>query len=160
MTFTFPEDSATSTGAPFWSAPKRFPRPLQYSSSDPSHLRLVLAASVLKAENFRIPVPEWASAPGKFADAVDKVLVPDFEPKKGVKIVTDEKATSLSATSVDDGAVISDLIAKLEECSKRLPAGFRMNPIQFEKVREVNNPPLFQLLIFHIFFLFCPPFLQ
>ncbi|KAJ6822887.1 ubiquitin-activating enzyme E1 2-like [Iris pallida] len=26
LTFTFPEDSATSTGAPFWSAPKRFPQ--------------------------------------------------------------------------------------------------------------------------------------
>ena len=26
LIFTFPEDAATSTGAPFWSAPKRFPR--------------------------------------------------------------------------------------------------------------------------------------
>ncbi|CAA6656900.1 unnamed protein product [Spirodela intermedia] len=93
--------------------------------------------SILKAENFRISVPKWANSPGEFADAVDRVLVPDFEPRKGVKIVTDEKATSLSATSIDDGAVISDLIAKLEECS-RLPPRFRMNPIQFEKDDDTN----------------------
>ena len=31
LTFTFPEDSTTSTGLPFWSAPKRFPKPLQFT---------------------------------------------------------------------------------------------------------------------------------
>ncbi|RWW14312.1 hypothetical protein GW17_00021912 [Ensete ventricosum] len=133
LTFTFPEDAATSTGAPFWSAPKRFPRPLQFSSSDPGHLQFVMAASILRAETFGIPVPEWAKNPKKLADAVDKVLVPDFQPKAGVKIVTDENTTSLSAASIDDAAVINELIPKLEECAKRLPPGFRMNPIQFEK---------------------------
>jgi molybdopterin/thiamine biosynthesis adenylyltransferase len=38
LTFTFPEDTMTSSGAPFWSAPKRFPRPLEFSSSDSSIL--------------------------------------------------------------------------------------------------------------------------
>ncbi|MQM09407.1 hypothetical protein Taro_042276, partial [Colocasia esculenta] len=134
LTFTFPEDSATSTGAPFWSAPKRFPRPLQFSTSDISHLHFIMAASILRAETFGIPVPDWVKKPSKQAEAVDKVLVPDFQPKKGVKIVTDEKATSLSAASIDDSAVINDLIAKLDECSKTLPRGFRMNAIQFEKL--------------------------
>lgn len=68
------------------------------------------------------------------ADVVDKVIVPDFQPKHGVKIVTDEKATNLSAASVDDVAVINSLIKKLESCVTNLPTGFRMNPIQFEKV--------------------------
>ncbi|XP_010922602.1 ubiquitin-activating enzyme E1 1 isoform X1 [Elaeis guineensis] len=138
LTFTFPEDSATSTGAPFWSAPKRFPRPLQFSSSDPSHLHFVMAAAILRAETFGIPIPDWAKNPKKLADAVDAVIVPDFLPKTGVKIVTDEKATSLSAASIDDAAVINDLIAKLEECAKKLPPGFRMNPIQFEKDDDTN----------------------
>ncbi|CAD5195728.1 unnamed protein product [Musa acuminata subsp. malaccensis] len=34
---------------------------------------------------------------------------------------------------LDDAAVINDLIAKLEECAKKLPPGFHMYPIQFEK---------------------------
>ncbi|KAK1323715.1 Ubiquitin-activating enzyme E1 1 [Acorus calamus] len=138
LTFTFPEDSVTSTGAPFWSAPKRFPRPLQFSTGDQSHLNFILAASILRAETFGISVPDWAKNPKKLADAIDKILVPDFQPKQGVKIETDEKATSMAAASVDDTAIIGDLIAKVQVCSTRLPSGFRMNPIQFEKDDDTN----------------------
>eukprot|EP00268_Persea_americana_P018202 TRINITY_DN1900_c0_g1_i7.p1 TRINITY_DN1900_c0_g1~~TRINITY_DN1900_c0_g1_i7.p1 ORF type:complete len:1072 (-),score=180.51 TRINITY_DN1900_c0_g1_i7:554-3769(-) len=138
LTFTFPEDSVTSTGAPFWSAPKRFPQPLQLSSTDPSHLRFIMAASILRAETFGIPIPDWAKNTSKLADAVDKVMVPEFQPKTGVKIETDEKATSLSSASIDDAAVISDLIMQLEKCAKKLAVGFRMNPIQFEKDDDTN----------------------
>lgn len=139
LTFTFPEDAITSTGVPFWSAPKRFPRPLEFSSSDLGHLHFVMAASMLRAETFGIPIPGWSKYPKKLADAVDKVIVPEFQPKTGVKIVTDEKATSLSSVSVDDAAVINDLLAKLEECAKKLPPGFRMKPVQFEKVSSYFN---------------------
>lgn len=124
----------TSSGAPFWSAPKRFPRPLEFSSSDLSHLHFIMAGAILRAETFGIPTPGWAKDPKKLAEAIDKVLVPEFQPKQGVKIVTDEKATNMSAASIDDAAVINDLIAKLEDCAKVLPPGFKMNPIQFEKV--------------------------
>ncbi|KAF2924670.1 hypothetical protein DAI22_07g283600 [Oryza sativa Japonica Group] len=139
LTFTFPEDAATSTGAPFWSAPKRFPRPLQFSVSDPSHIHFIMSASILRAESFGIAIPDWAKNTSKLADAVSEVAVPQFEPKKGVSIVTDEKATSLSSASVDDVSVIDDLLAKLEECAKRLPPGFQMKPIQFEKVSILST---------------------
>ncbi|EHA8591138.1 ubiquitin-activating enzyme E1 1 [Cocos nucifera] len=138
LTFTFPEDSVTSTGAPFWSAPKRFPRPLQFSSGDTSHLHFIMSAAVLRAETFGIPIPDWAKMPKRLTVAVDMVVVPDFQPKEGVKIVTDEKATSLSSASIDDDAVINDLIAMLEECANKLAPGFRMNPIQFEKDDDTN----------------------
>ncbi|KAI3461672.1 hypothetical protein Pfo_018335 [Paulownia fortunei] len=138
LTFTFPEDAATSTGAPFWSAPKRFPCPLQFSTTDPSHLHFIMAASILRAETFGIPVPDWVKHPKKLAEAVDKVIVPDFQPKNDVKIVTDEKATSLATASVDDAAVINELIMKLEHCRKTLPPNFRMKPIQFEKDDDTN----------------------
>ncbi|KAL7247251.1 hypothetical protein ACSBR2_002217 [Camellia fascicularis] len=138
LIFTFPEDAATSTGAPFWSAPKRFPQPLQFSVADLSHLQFILAGSILRAETFGIPIPDWAKNPRKLAEAVDKVMVPEFQPKKDVKIVTDEKATSLSTASIDDAAVINELIMKLEQCRKNLPPGFRMKPIQFEKDDDTN----------------------
>lgn len=138
LIFTFPEDAATSTGAPFWSAPKRFPHPLQFSSADPSHLHFVMAASILRAETFGIPIPDWTKNPKMLAEAVDKVMVPDFLPKKDAKILTDEKATTLSTASVDDAAVINDLIIKLEQCRKNLPSGFRLKPIQFEKDDDTN----------------------
>ncbi|CAJ2640355.1 unnamed protein product [Trifolium pratense] len=138
LTFTFPEDAATSTGAPFWSAPKRFPRPLQFSTSDLSHLNFVMSAAILRSESFGIPIPDWVKNPRKVADAVDRVIVPDFQPKEGVKVVTDEKATSLSTASVDDADVINDLITKLERCRTNLTPTFRMKPIQFEKDDDTN----------------------
>ncbi|KAG2285916.1 hypothetical protein Bca52824_045520 [Brassica carinata] len=138
LIYTFPEDAATSTGAPFWSAPKRFPRPLQYSSSDPSLLNFITATAILRAETFGIPVPEWTKNPKEAAEAVDSVIVPDFEPRKDAKIVTDEKATSLTTASVDDATVINDLIAKLERCRHNLSPDFRMKPVQFEKDDDTN----------------------
>ncbi|XP_020202540.1 ubiquitin-activating enzyme E1 1 isoform X1 [Cajanus cajan] len=138
LIYTFPEDAATSTGAPFWSAPKRFPHPLQFSASDLGHLNFLLAASILRAETFGIPIPDWGKNPKKVAEAVDRAIVPDFQPKKNVKIVTDEKATSLSTASIDDAAVINDLILKLERCRANLPPEFRMKPIQFEKDDDTN----------------------
>ncbi|KAL5720963.1 E1 ubiquitin-activating enzyme [Ranunculus cassubicifolius] len=138
LTFTFPEDSANSTGVLFWSAPKRFPRAVQFTPNDSSHLQFLMAASVLRAETFGIPIPDWAKNPNKLAEAVDRVIVPDFQPRKGVKIETDEKATSLSTASIDDAAVIDDLVARLEECVKKLPTGFRMKPILFEKDDDTN----------------------
>ncbi|CAJ2652614.1 unnamed protein product [Trifolium pratense] len=138
LAYTFPEDAATSTGAPFWSAPKRFPRPLQFSSSDPSHLQFLMAASILRAETFGIPTPDWVKNPNKLAEVVDRMIVPDFQPKKDAKIVTDEKATSLSTASMDDAVVIDDLIVKLERSRANLQPGFRMKPIQFEKDDDTN----------------------
>lgn len=137
LTYTFPEDATTSNGAPFWSAPKRFPRPLQFSVDDPSHLYFIMSGSVLRAETFGIPIPDWVKSPRKLADAANQVIVPDFQPKRGVKIVTDEKASSFSTSSIDDAAVIDELIMKLEERRKLLSPGFRMNSIQFEKVSHL-----------------------
>ncbi|VAH41777.1 unnamed protein product [Triticum turgidum subsp. durum] len=113
LTFTFPEDAATSMGAPFWSAPKRFPRALQFSAADQSHLNFIMSASILRAESFGVAIPEWAKD-------------------------TNEKASNLSSTSVDDVAVIEDLLAKLQEYAKGLPPGFQMKPIQFEKDDDSN----------------------
>ncbi|KAG2639246.1 hypothetical protein PVAP13_2NG613700 [Panicum virgatum] len=102
LTFTFPEDASTSTGTPFWSAPKRFPRPLQFSATDSSHIQLIMSASILRAESFGIAIPDWAK------------------------------------NTIDDVAVIDDLLSKLEECAKNLPPGFQMKPIQFEKDDDTN----------------------
>lgn len=134
LTFTFPEDSATSTGAPFWSAPKRFPKALTFVSSDPSYLSFVAAASYLRATTYGIEIPAWAKDAKEFRQAVDKIKLPEFLPKKGVKIETDEKATSMHSLSLDDDFQIEQLIQSLEGGEKTLPHGFHMHPISFEKV--------------------------
>ncbi|GKA09620.1 ubiquitin-activating enzyme E1 1-like protein isoform X2 [Tanacetum coccineum] len=138
LIFTFLEDAATSTGAPFWSAPKCFPRPLEFSVSDLTHLNFVLAGSILRAETFGIPIPDWAKNPKKLSEAIDQVIVPDFQPKQGAKIKTDENVTNLSSASIDDSAVIDELIKKLESRRKILSSGYVMKPIQFEKDDDTN----------------------
>lgn len=139
LIFTFPEDAATSTGAPFWSAPKRFPHPLQFSAADAGHLHFAMAAAILRAETFGIPIPDWVKNPKKLVEAVDRVIVPEFQPKEGVKIETDEKATNVSsAASLDDSLIINDLISKLEHSRASLAPGFKMKPIQFEKDDDTN----------------------
>jgi ubiquitin-activating enzyme E1 len=65
--------------------------------------------SILQAESFNVPVPDWATNPKKLAEAVGKVSLPEFAPK-GVKIVTDEKTTNLASASIDDEEVINDLM--------------------------------------------------
>lgn len=134
LTFTFPENATTSTGSPFWSAPKRFPKALQFTSSDPSYLSFVAAGSILRAKTFGISIPGWALDVKKLGEAVDRIKLPDFLPKQGVKIVTDEKATNMNTMSLDDDSHIEQLIKTLEEGVKNLPPGFHMNPIPFEKV--------------------------
>lgn len=138
LIYTFPEDATTSTGAPFWSAPKRFPHPLQFSAADPGHLHFVIAAAILRAETFGIPIPDWVRNTKKVAEAVEKVEVSEFQPKKDAKIVTDDEATNLTSQSIDDAQVINELIIKLEHCREKLPPGFRMKPIQFEKDDDTN----------------------
>nr|GEW38946.1 hypothetical protein [Tanacetum cinerariifolium] len=65
--------AATSTGASFWSAPKCFPRPLQFSVFDLTHLNFVLAGSILRTETFGIPIPDWAKNPKKLSEAIDQL---------------------------------------------------------------------------------------
>ena len=136
LTFTFPEDAVTSTGSPFWSAPKRFPRVVNYASSDAAHLALMRAMANLKAEVHGLERPSWASDDAALSAAVDKVPVKEFKAKSGVKIETDPKATEAASTGQDDEAIIEDLLGKLEACA-RLRQGGRL-PIEFEKDDDTN----------------------
>ena len=61
LVYTFPEDATTSSGARFWSAPKRFPHALTFDPRDPTHASLVQSAAILKAESCAIHAPKWAA---------------------------------------------------------------------------------------------------
>jgi len=138
LTFTFPENAITNTGSPFWSAPKRFPKPLEFTSTDPGQLSFVAAGAILCAETYGIPIPDWAWDAKKLSEAVDSIKLAKFVPKEGVRIETDEKATNMNSISIDDESQIEQLIGTLEEGVKDLPTAFHMNPIQFEKDDDTN----------------------
>jgi ubiquitin-activating enzyme E1 len=138
LTFTFPENAITNTGSPFWSAPKRFPKPLEFTSTDPGQLSFVAAGAILCAETYGISIPNWAWDAKKLSEAVDSIKLAKFVPKEGVRIETDEKATNMNSISIDDESEIEQLIGTLEEGVKDLPTAFHMNPIQFEKDDDTN----------------------
>ncbi|KAJ7299330.1 hypothetical protein O6H91_Y249200 [Diphasiastrum complanatum] len=139
LIFTFPEDATTSSGVPFWSAPKRFPRPLEFNSADPAHLSFVAAASILRAQLYGIKIPNWANDLKCLAPMVDKVKLSEFLPQEGVSISTDGKDAGTSTSTFDDSIAIEELITSLDEGIKSFPPGYRLNPIHFEKVDDDTN---------------------
>lgn len=152
LVHTFPEDAVTSTGARFWSAPKRFPTPLVFDAADAAHASLVQAAAVLKAQAYGIKdVPPEAldltpAGAAFVASQAAKVEVPAFVPKEGVKIETDPKADGgggNNASSVDGGGGVGggDLDAAIDRvvaAASAAPPGTRLHPVAFEKDDDTN----------------------
>eukprot|EP00299_Pterocystis_sp_00344_P006152 c1792_g1_i1.p1 GENE.c1792_g1_i1~~c1792_g1_i1.p1 ORF type:complete len:1079 (-),score=297.63 c1792_g1_i1:122-3325(-) len=135
----FPRDAATSSGLPFWSPPKRFPTPLTFSTEDKVHMQFLVAASVLRAKNFSVPIPEDLSHDSLKA-IVSNVIVPDFVPQGDVKIETDPQAKSRGgvASSEDDAASqLPDLISQLSSTNTTLVAE-EVKPDEFEKDNDAN----------------------
>lgn len=87
LLFNFPPDQVTSSGQPFWSGPKRCPKPLEFDVNDPLHLQYIYTGANLKAELYGITQVRDL---GAIAQMVKQVVVPEFIPKSGVTIaVTD-----------------------------------------------------------------------
>ncbi|XP_072483986.1 ubiquitin-like modifier-activating enzyme 1 isoform X1 [Notamacropus eugenii] len=128
----FPPEQLTSSGAPFWSGPKRCPHPLIFDVTNPLHLDYIMAAANLFAQTYGLT---GSKDRGAVAALLQTVHIPKFTPKSGVKIhVSDQELQSASA-SVDD--------SHLEELKTMLPSpeklpGFKMCPIDFEKDNDNN----------------------
>jgi ubiquitin-activating enzyme E1 len=102
-------------------------------------MSLILAASILRANTYGIPITDWDSNSNskRLAEVVEKVHIPVFKPKEGLKIVMDEKAPNVNPSTLhddDDLELIDELITTLQSGVKNMTPGFLMNPIKFEKV--------------------------
>ncbi|XP_049960406.1 ubiquitin-like modifier-activating enzyme 1 [Schistocerca serialis cubense] len=134
LLFNFPPDQLTSSGQPFWSGPKRCPKPLEFSVDNSLHLDYIVAAANLKAEVYGIPQNRDREAVARIAA---RVQVPVFVPKQGVKIsVTDSQDQMSNGT----GAVDHDRIIQLQ---KELPGiselgNLQIKPLEFEKDDDTN----------------------
>ena len=139
---TFPESASTSTGAPFWSPPKRFPHPVILHTEDATQMRLILALATLRAEVYGLPRPVWHGDNAALARVVADVPVPAFQPRDGIKIETDPKATKAdgagSSGGGDDESLIDAALAKLEAARSALGEGYRVHPVTFEKDDDTN----------------------
>eukprot|EP00002_Diphylleia_rotans_P028574 TRINITY_DN5775_c0_g3_i4.p1 TRINITY_DN5775_c0_g3~~TRINITY_DN5775_c0_g3_i4.p1 ORF type:complete len:1201 (+),score=238.65 TRINITY_DN5775_c0_g3_i4:1107-4709(+) len=95
----FPQDAVTTSGAPFWSPPKRFPCPLFFDPVDPVHMQFLIAASNLRAHLSQIYIPETSRDPEYYENFLTSISVPEFTPSSDVKIETDESKPEASAPS-------------------------------------------------------------
>uniref|UniRef100_A0A8C2JA29 E1 ubiquitin-activating enzyme n=1 Tax=Cyprinus carpio TaxID=7962 RepID=A0A8C2JA29_CYPCA len=92
----FPPDQLTSSGAPFWSGPKRCPHPLEFSTNNDLHMDYIMAAANLLAQSYGLPGSTERSVLTKL---LQDIKVPEFIPKSGVKIhVSDQELQSANAS--------------------------------------------------------------
>lgn len=138
LLYNFPKDSKTSTGADFWSGPKRAPNVLMFDAKDETHLGFVVAGANLHAYNYGIQAPKLSKE--EYAKVIEGVIVPDFRPDANVKIQADEKEPDPNGpapTFADDADGLNKIIAALPT-PKSLP-GFRLNVVEFEKDDDTNH---------------------
>ncbi|KAL4623620.1 ubiquitin-like modifier-activating enzyme 1 [Arapaima gigas] len=128
----FPPDQLTSSGAPFWSGPKRCPHPLEFSTSIELHMDYIMAAANLFAQTYGLAGSTDRAAVIRL---LQDVKVPVFTPKSGVKIHVSDQELQNANASVDD--------SRLEELKTLLPspdasADFKLFPVDFEKDDDTN----------------------
>ncbi|XP_074248483.1 ubiquitin-like modifier-activating enzyme 1 [Saimiri boliviensis] len=128
----FPPDQLTSSGALFWSGPKRCPHPLTFDVSNALHLDYVMAAANLFAQTYGLIGSRDRAA---VVTLLQSMQVLEFTPKSGVKIHISAQELQSTSASVDD--------SRLEELKATLPrpdklAAFKMYPIGFEKDDDSN----------------------
>eukprot|EP01114_Cavostelium_apophysatum_P002407 TRINITY_DN1214_c0_g1_i1.p1 TRINITY_DN1214_c0_g1~~TRINITY_DN1214_c0_g1_i1.p1 ORF type:complete len:1031 (-),score=362.58 TRINITY_DN1214_c0_g1_i1:41-3133(-) len=139
LLYNFPVDMLTSTGAPFWSGPKRAPKPVVFDPSNPMHLDFVVAAANLRAQNFGL---KGDRNPATFLKALPNVIVPDFTPKKGIKISSND-AEEKERQEQSKNNITEDDEDAAKRLTKELPPAaslgtYRLNPIDFEKDDDTN----------------------
>lgn len=134
LLYNFPPDRLTTSGAPFWSGPKRCPHNLTFSVDDPMHLDYVVAAANLKAYVYGLPQVRDRQ---KIKDILSQIQVPAFAPKSGIKIAVND--SEAQASSSDGGMPDMDRLSLIrDELPSPESVKVSINPIEFEKDDETN----------------------
>eukprot|EP00759_Apiculatamorpha_spiralis_P024831 PhF_6_TR27979/c0_g1_i1/m.41415/K03178/UBE1, UBA1; ubiquitin-activating enzyme E1 len=128
----FPEDSVTPSGAPFWSGPKRPPRPLTFSKDDDMHIDFIQACAQLRAAAFSIRPTDQQASRAYIAERAAAVPVTRFEPKK-VKIETDPEKKEQPVTL--DVEITEKDLPPVTDFASLVP---HLSPLAFEKDDDAN----------------------
>jgi ubiquitin-activating enzyme E1 len=139
LLYNFPRDAKTSTGADFWSGPKRAPTPLRFNANDATHLSFVVAGANLHAFNYSIEAPPSIS-PDYYAKVAESMMIPEFRPDSNVRIQADDKEPDPNAappTFADDAEELDKIVQSLP--SPKSLADYRLIPVEFEKDDDSNH---------------------
>ncbi|XP_072136899.1 ubiquitin-like modifier-activating enzyme 1 [Mobula birostris] len=128
----FPPKQVTTSGALFWSGPKRCPHHLEFDPSNPLHMDYIVAAANLFAKNYSIEGSKDRAAIQQILLSVD---IPPFTPKSGMKIHTSDEEMAAAEVTVD-----KDRFEELKKnlSSRALFSRCEMHPIDFEKDDDTN----------------------
>lgn len=136
LLYNFPSDQLTSTGAPFWSGPKRCPHPLAFDASNDVHLDYIVSGANLKAYLYNLPGTPIRDRE-QIKQMVSTIHLVPFSPKSGVKIAV----TDAEAQASLDGPTDSERLTQLEEelpSPAKLAQVVKISPIDFEKDDDSN----------------------
>lgn len=136
LLYNFPPDQTTSSGVPFWSGPKRCPKPLTFNPADPMHVDFVVAAANLRAQVFNLHGSHDSAA---IAAMAASVTVPEFLPRAGVTIHANDSELQNEGAARTDAAgdsAIGRLLDTLPPLSQM--AGFKLRELAFEKDDDTN----------------------
>lgn len=135
LLYNFPKDAVTSTGAPFWSGPKRAPTPAVFDIDNEDHLNFVIAAANLRAFNYGL---KGGADIDTYRKAIANTKIPEFTPASNVKIQVEENENiGTGDPRIDDAELIKALKNSIPDPSK-FP-GFKMEPVEFEKDDDTNH---------------------
>ncbi|TGZ82206.1 putative poly(A) RNA transport protein [Ascodesmis nigricans] len=138
LLYTFPRDSVTSSGTPFWSGPKRAPTPLQFDINNPEHFTFIKAAAQLHAFNYGIKGTNVD--PTTYKKILDNMIIPEFTPSADVKIQANDSDpdpnTASTSGVTDDSAEMNKLLDSLP--APNTLAGYRLTKVEFEKDDDTN----------------------
>ena len=90
---------------------------------------------------YQLEIPEWAKDTAAVAQKAAEVHVEPFKPSDKVKIETDPNAKGPpvdSGMAADDETRIQELAAQLDGIRGKLPGGYKLAPIAFEKDDDTN----------------------
>lgn len=140
LLYNFPKDCTTSSGAPFWSGPKRAPDPLTFDSSNPTHMGFVVTAAHLHAFNYGIK--GGTSVTDKHClKVMDDMIIPEFVPSSSVKIQADDNEPDPNAqpagSNFDDNGTLEQIVSQLPPPQSL--KGSKLEPVEFEKDDDSNH---------------------
>uniref|UniRef100_A0A8C9SEE6 E1 ubiquitin-activating enzyme n=1 Tax=Scleropages formosus TaxID=113540 RepID=A0A8C9SEE6_SCLFO len=125
----FPPHQMTSSGLPFWSGQKKCPHPLTFSPNNATHMDYIIAAANLYAQIYKI---KGTRDRNTIREVLEKVHVPSFTPKSGVKIHVTDQDMEKDKENVGEGKQTLHMFLYGNSTT------LRMHPIEFEKDDDTN----------------------